>query len=268
MTITAIENAMADLIQAEENANVVSAKKKPRAAKAAEVKEPKAPKPEKVVVEPVLYKGFEVSEGADLKTLEAFEKSAQDAIAAITNKESDLLGHYIALGGFQSQASGMFKSTKLYGQYLKQELPASQLLDAALRSNCKWLFEAISNKEHEASDILSVLGVNRLEDFKSGNPTVIKREYKERQKQQAVAELAEASGLSVEEQEAALVAEAQAAKESEKAAMVELLQAFVESIAKRPTKKEVAADAADVISEFLFSKRADAIEMMKSCLVS
>jgi hypothetical protein len=170
-----------------------------------------APKPE-----PLKVDGFEVKEGADLMFLSEATKLANEAIESINRKDADLLGQYLSLGMFQSSVVGMFASTKIYGQYVAAKVPASVSLDAALRSNCKWLYEALNKADHEASDLLAILGVNRIEDFKSANPTVIRREYKALAEISQTKAKAEAEGKTVEELEAEAEAkEAEAKKKAE-----------------------------------------------------
>jgi hypothetical protein len=197
---------------------------KPKAAPKSKAEKPApAPKPE-----PLKVDGFEVKEGADLVFLSEATKLANEAIESINRKDADLLGQYLSLGMFQSSVVGMFASTKVYGQYVAAKVPASASLDAALRSNCKWLYEALNKADHEASDLLNILGVNRIEDYKSANPTVIRREYREMAELAQAKAKAEAEGKTVEELEAE--AEAKEA-EAKKKAEVEGLAVFTKFVA-------------------------------------
>ena len=190
---------------------------KPKAGPKPKEEKPKpAPKPE-----PLKVDGFEVKEGADLAFLSEATKMANEAIDSINRKDADLLGQYLSLGMFQSSVVGMFASTKVYGQYVAAKVPASASLDAALRSNCKWLYEALNKADHEASDLLTILGINRIEDFKSANPTVIRREYKALSELSQAKAKAEAEGKTVEELEAEAEAnEAEAKKKAEAEGLV------------------------------------------------
>jgi hypothetical protein len=194
------------------------AEPKPKAEKPAP-----APKPE-----PITIDGFEVKEGADLVFLSEATKMANEAIESINRKDADLLGQYLSLGMFQSSVADMFASTKVYGQYVAAKVPASASLDAALRSNCKWLYEALNKEDHEAADILTILGVNHIENFKSANPTVIRREYKSRAEIAYAQAEAAAKGKTVEELEAEAEAEEAEAK---KKAEIEGLAVFSKFVA-------------------------------------
>lgn len=207
---------VADLVEAIEETVTETPKKK-----AAPKKKPVAKKEETVEVskpEPVMFMGFEMKEGADTARADAAMKAAADACDAINRKDADLLGSYLALGEAAAEIAPMFKSTKLYGQALAKLAPASSALDPALRSNCKWLFAALNHADAEGSDLLSVLGVNRLEDFKSANPTVIKREYKNAVKK---VQKAEALGVSADDEEALAAAEASAKEAAEAEAIAD-----------------------------------------------
>ena len=146
-----------------------------------------------------------MTEDADTTVLDNALKSARESFSAIGRKDADLLSAYLDIGAFLSEVAPMFKSPKLFGQFVAKELPESAKLDPALRSNCKWVFEAL-NGIGENTDLLVILGVNDLASFKSGNPTVIRREYKAlKDAAQAKANLA-ASGIDPDDEEA--VAEA------------------------------------------------------------
>jgi hypothetical protein len=207
---------------------------------------------------------YDLNAAADPKALKAAAAVASKALTAIGNKDADLLKHYMALGQFQSEAVKLFKSVKLYGMFLAKELPASQDLDSALRSNCKWLYEALNVEGAEGSDLLVVLGVNQLEDYKSKNPTVIKRDYKNAKKDAELAAMAEEAGKTVEEleDEANAIAEAEAEKAKEK--MQGLIAEFVKAALAKANKAEAEADFLDVLNEAFLGKKADAIELMNS----
>lgn len=200
------------------------AKAKPDAA--AEAQPPEAPKI-------VAVDGFALAAEAkeeDVSTVEAATHDAADAIERIVRKDSDLLTAYMALGRFQSAVAKMFASVKIYGQYVKAKVPASEDMDPALRSNCKWVYEALHKPDHEASDLLKVLGVwtganDPLDDLKNlkgpsgkpvANPTVIRRAYKEAKEESARKAELEAQGINPDDAEAVSKAE-KAKADSEKA---------------------------------------------------
>jgi hypothetical protein len=242
---------------------------KPKADKPKAAPKPKAGKPAPAPKpEPLKVDGFEVKEGADLAFLSEATKLANEAIESITRKDADLLGQYLSLGMFQSSVVGMFASTKVYGQYVAAKVPASGSLDAALRSNCKWLYEALNKADHEASDLLAILGVNRIEDFKSANPTVIRREYKSLAEISQTKAKAEAEGKTVEELEAE--AEAQEA-EAKKKAEIEGLAVFSKFVAlfeSRLPKKTLNDILLPVLKEAASGKKdgPQVLAMMRSVL--
>lgn len=201
---------------------------------------------------------YELKEGFDPAAIKAQADELAKSVDAIASKDSDLLSHYLKLGGFQSTVSGMFKSSKLYGQYLKEEVPASQALDAALRSNCKWLFEALNTSGTDGSDLLTVLGINRIEDFKSGNPTVIKREYKQAKQKAEKLEKAEKMGISGESEEESLEAlnekEAAAAEKAAKKALKELAERLTQRLMQQPDQESAVGEAVDIFKELLTLK--------------
>ena len=185
-----------------------------------EAQQPEAPKI-------VAVDGFALAAEAkeeDIATVEAATQDAAQAIESIGRKDSDLLSAYMTLGRFQSAVAKMFASVKIYGQYVKAKVPASENLDPALRSNCKWVYEALHKEDHEASDLLQVLGVwtgandpiDDLKRFKSGNPTVIRRTYKEAKEEAARKAELEAQGINPDDANAVSKAEREKA-DAEKA---------------------------------------------------
>jgi hypothetical protein len=237
---------------------------KPKAAPKAKAEKPKpAPKPE-----PLKVDGFEVKEGADLVFLSEATKMANEAIESINRKDADLLGQYLSLGMFQSSVVGMFASTKVYGQYVAAKVPASAALDAALRSNCKWLYEALNKEDHEASDILTILGVNRIEDFKSANPTVIRREYKSLAELSKAKAKADAEGKTVEELEAEAEAEEAEAKKKAEIEGLAVFSKFVALFESRLSKKTLNDILLPVLKEAASGKKdgPQVLAMMRSVL--
>ena len=208
----------------------------------------------------MLYHGkdgtaYELAQGVDSVELASAVELAGSALDLIQSKDSDLLNHYLMLGQFQSRVSKWFKAPKLYGQFLKAELPASQDIDVALRSNCKWLYEALNEAGADGSDLLSVLGINRIGDFKSANPTVIKREYKNALKElDKKAELEKAAadfGVDVAEAEKLLhdAKEKQAA--ADKASAKRKLDLLEKMIVNHLAEKDSIEFAADVAASII-----------------
>lgn len=273
-------NAIAEAIETIIETSATPKKAAPKKAAAKKAKRPvkpvkteATPKPERnVKPEPVLYKTFELAEGVDPKAVEAAAKAAQVALDAITGTESKLVASYLALGQFQSEAAPMFKSSKLYGQFLKDELPASQSLDPALRSNCKWVYEAMNKEGNEASDILTVLEVNRIEDFKSGNPTVIRRTYKaakaEADKTAKLQAKAEEAGVDVSEAEALMQSEAEAQAKKDQATAKRKLTALEKRIRtflmQHDNIDDMADEATTLIREILDTEAKEQIAFLEN----
>lgn len=105
----------------------------------------------------------------------------RDNKASLTSNNVNLLHALILFGEQLSQLEQEIPSTKLRGQAIAERFPASRDMDTALRSNCKWLYEALNKPKHPAGDILQVFGLQCIEGIcaRSGNPTVIRRLYGE-----------------------------------------------------------------------------------------
>lgn len=96
--------------------------------------------------------------------------------------DNDFLYHFerfMKIGRYQHHLRETYSSTKEYGARLAREIPESQKMDVALRSNNLWLYKALHVVGSEGNDIREVLGIKDLPDFGSYNATVIKRKYKE-----------------------------------------------------------------------------------------
>ena len=242
---------------------------KPKADKPKAGPKPKAEKPQPAPKpEPLKVDGFEVKEGTNLELLAEITARANVAIEAIKQNEADLLTQYLSLGMFQSSVVEMFASKKVYGQYVAAKVPDSAFMDAALRSNCKWLWQALNKADHEASDLLTILGVNRIEDFKSANPTVIRREYR------ALAEIAkskaeaEANGKTVEELNAEAEAAEAEAKNRAEAEGLAIFSKFVALFESRLPKKTLNDILLPVLKEAASGKKdgPQVLAMMRSVL--
>ena len=231
---------------------VAPVKKKARTKKDEAVKvkaEAKAQEPAPAP-EPVIFEGFELKADANVSEVADAMKSAQEAADAIARKDSDLLNAYLTIGSVASRIAPMFKSTKVYGQALAALVPASSALDAGLRSNCKWLYEALNVATHESADLLKVLGVNRIEDYTTGNPHVIRREYNAKKK---AAQIAAEKGLDADDADAiaeAMKADkdaAKAEKEAKEQAAMTALKSAITVYSNTAKKAETSLD--DLLSD-------------------
>lgn len=232
----------------------------------AKVVAPKAEKPVKVVPVAVMFHGFEVNADADVTVLQNATDAAIRAFESIKANDAGLLEAYLDLGGFLSEVSASFKSPKLFGQFVAKEVPASQSLDPALRSNCKWLWEALNMADHPAADILAILGVNRIADFKSANPTVIRREYNTIVNGQKAKDAAKEAGFDDTEEGIEALAAKEKADKEEAARLAILATAWaVEQLNALPTAKRKAALVANLIPALIGSK--DAREKIVALMV-
>jgi len=111
---------------------------------------------------------------AETNTLLGFIAAQKQRSVRLKNK---ILEARLAFGRRASALGVEIASAKLLGKELARRYPASQQMDPALRSNCRWLAEALDDENHEASDILEVLGVMSIFEVGSENPTVIRRKY-------------------------------------------------------------------------------------------
>lgn len=111
-----------------------------------------------------------------------------ESVAAEKERSADakqkILEARLAFGRRASALGAEIASAKLLGQEFARRYPASQGMDAALRSNCRWLAEALELEGHEARDLLVALGVNSVFELRSENPTVIRRKYNKAKKVQ------------------------------------------------------------------------------------
>jgi len=168
----------------------------------------------------------------------------------------------------QSSVVDMFASKKVYGQYVAAKVPDSAFMDAALRSNCKWLWQALNKADHEASDLLTILGVNRIEDFKSANPTVIRREYREMAEIVKAQAKAEAEGKTIEELDAESEAKEAEAKKKAEVEGLAIFSQFVAIFESRLPKKTLNDILLPVLKEAASGKKdgSHVLAMMRSVL--
>ncbi len=214
----------------------------------------KAEKPVKPVEVETLFHGFAVKEGTDTTVIENATVAARLAMAKVDDKDADLLSSYLEIGGFLFEVSASFKSPKLFGQFVAKELPESAKLDPALRSNCKWLFQALNDDECEQADLLHVLKVNDIASFKSGNPTVIRREYKALKDAAIAKAKLEADGIDPDDAEAV----AEASKADKARAKVQAEQ----------NKQDLLAAIAYFMSEMNVAKKAAILERVGPMITS
>ncbi len=192
------------------------------------------------------------AEAKQAEVMKAETADAAKACEAISRKDADLLSSYMTLGKFQATVGPMFKSPVLFGQYVAKEIPDSASLDPALRSNCRWLYEALNKPDHDAANLLSLLQVNRIEDYKrSGNPTVIRRAWKEAMEKAALSANATKRGCTEEEAEAAEAAEATEAKAKAKTDLKALLAEYLEQLSHFKSKGDIVSDVGDVLTSFI-----------------
>lgn len=252
----AIENAMDDLMNitnAEAEGPKPKKARKPKVKPVKTAEEVNASKANPQPVEPYEIDGFAINEDADAAAIQKETDEAREAVEKINSKDADLLPAYLKLGEYAYEIAPLFKSKKIYGQFLAVKIPASQSLDAALRSNCKWLYEALNVQESENSDLLGILGVNRIEDYKSANPTVIRRDYTNAKKQAEAQKVAESEGKTVDELEAEAKAQAKEAAEKRNEDFMAAMLVMAAEAKSKATKEAVASYIADTLQAIILS---------------
>jgi len=123
-----------------------------------------------------------------LDTIHDFHIERKIESAAIASLESlveekrkrheEKLSDYLNLGRFLSKAKPAFNNNKPFGQFIASVLPKSQELQSSLKSDAKWLYEALHKPGSPGGDILKVLELEDMANFKSANPSVIREEYR------------------------------------------------------------------------------------------
>lgn len=111
--------------------------------------------------------------------LEAIEAAIK--IKSYKRDKGPEIENVLKIGKLMSDLAKVTPSKKLLGLGLKKKYPEIAEISSCSRSNCRWLYEALSGEQD--TDILDVLGVSQIEDFKSRNATVIRREYNKRRKE-------------------------------------------------------------------------------------
>ena len=187
-----------------------------------------------------------------------------------------MLGSFLALGEYQNKIAPLFASSKIYGQFLAEQVPNSQRLDAAVRSNCKWLWSALNDPTHDAADLLHILQVNRIEDYQaSQQPSVIRKHYKAAKK---LLDKAKAAGLGEDATEEEIKQAAEQVQQEQKAQAQEELKTLrdkiktaIQTVATTgltPAKKkkviqereDAATIASEIIVEFLGGTKTQALQ--------
>lgn len=264
-----IDAAIADLANlsaAEAEQESAPKGKKPRRSAIKTASEVKA-KASEPVAPALTIEGFAVNEGTDLDAIRKDTEDAAKAADAIQRKDADLLGAYLALGRFNSEAAKAFKSTKLFGQYVAKTVPASAHLDAAVRSNCKWLYEALNDPQHDAyGKLLPALGVNDIASYKSGNPSVIRRDFQHITKEAEAKAKAEALGIEGDDPVKALAgverAKAKAALTEQIEEAMTILQGKLTD--SKQSKAVIARNVAFLVAKIIGTKAEDALEAVNA----
>lgn len=223
--------------------------------------------------------GFAIAEDADIEEVAHATDEANKALGKIAGKDKDLLGAYLALGGFQHNATKWIPSSKIRGAYVAAKLPQSQNMDPSLRSNCTWLFEALNIATHEAADMLMIFGLMRegdnrkpeeiIAEYKTQNPTVIRREYKKAKEAYEAEQKAKAAGKPIEEleKEEKAAKEAQAKKDAAtaKRQLTALLKRVRNMAMEHEEKEDAVTEIMDIMATMLEQKnRQDMIAYLGS----
>ena len=87
------------------------------------------------------------------------------------------------LARFMHKLKGTTSSTWVYGRTLKEQLPQSQVLKSSSRSDLLWIYRALYVPGAPGKDLLEVLGAESLEQLRSDEPQVVRREYRKRTEQ-------------------------------------------------------------------------------------
>ncbi|KGM86217.1 hypothetical protein rosmuc_03779 [Roseovarius mucosus DSM 17069] len=114
---------------------------------------------------------------------EAFQKRVEQGITGIKTIRKAAkppLSDYLIIGEYLYFLSLAVPSTKLRKQRIKAENPEMLLLDSALRSNCKRLWEALEGMRD--TDLLQALKIADINDYYTTHPVVIIRDYREAKK--------------------------------------------------------------------------------------
>lgn len=221
--------------------------KKPRKPAAKKTEEPKAEETKtEETKEPATFHGYAVKKDIDPQVLRDLDKLSEEAnkSAKLINEKGkgiDLLKSFVAVGKFSHTVKEIIAAPKQFGQYLKEHLPEYDQLNAPDRSNSIWLYKALFVEGSEGfEDLLELLGLNpmandkveELGKFKSANPTVIKREWRNAKKAVEAVEKLEEEGISLGEGETAEEALKRAEKEKREAEEAEELERLKKEDAK------------------------------------
>lgn len=94
----------------------------------------------------------------------------------------EMLTSLLTLGQYQSEQKHLHPSTKVRGQKVAKAIPSSRALDPSTRSDSTWLYEALNDSRHEASDIRTVLEVDCIFELGYAHPSAIRKLYNRRKK--------------------------------------------------------------------------------------
>lgn len=100
------------------------------------------------------------------------------SISRLRRSHEGELRYYLKVGEAHDMLRSHTTSNRVLGQLIRSEAPDLLRLASPLRSDCGWLYRAVTRKKN--GDILSVLGVNHLEELNGSNPSYIRRLYRRR----------------------------------------------------------------------------------------
>jgi hypothetical protein len=98
--------------------------------------------------------------------------AAKQQVSILTLKQSLEIGCYL-----HTHRSAI-SSSKHFGQWLRANAPALADMPSWYRSNCMWLYRA--SNAIEVTDLFEILEISSLTEHHSGNPSVIRRDYRKR----------------------------------------------------------------------------------------
>lgn len=114
---------------------------------------------------------------APFAEIQAHAIAAALAIASHKQSKGPDVQYFLMVGELLYIYRLQFKSNKVFGKFLKEQVPDIAAMRNDLRSNCIWLHKKTSGRGKRK--LLRLLGVKNLRDFRSNNPTVIRRAYRE-----------------------------------------------------------------------------------------
>jgi hypothetical protein len=118
-----------------------------------------------------------ITPSIDASLLRQASESAVRISRLRQNNEGELR-YYLKVGEAHDMLRSLTSSNRVFGQLVRREAPDLLRLPSPLRSDCGWLYRAVTGKRN--GDILSVLGVNCLSELNGTNPSYIRRLYRRR----------------------------------------------------------------------------------------